>query len=126
VLRSGQAVFMLIRKVSGLRRYRPHRFVREAEMTNTGTLGGMGRCISAHVFAVVMARSGRLLSALRPMAPSMPTRKDHEKDVGAEACPRSWVEEKADAATGACSSADAPRGGGPKGLRPDPERRARP
>jgi hypothetical protein len=34
-------------------------------MTNTGTLGGMWRCISAHVFAVVMSCSGRLLSALR-------------------------------------------------------------
>ena len=64
-------------------------------MTNAGPLAGTRRCISPHVFAVVMARSGRLLSALRPMAPSMPTHKDHEKDVGAEACPRPWVEKKA-------------------------------
>jgi hypothetical protein len=118
VSRSGPAVSRLIRKVSGLRRYRPGRFVREAAMTNAGSLAGMWRCMSPHVFAIVMARSGRLLSALRPMAPSMPTRKDHEKDVGAEACPRSWVEEKADAATGACSSADAPKGRGSE--RPPP------
>jgi hypothetical protein len=39
-------------------------------------------------FAAIMARSGSLLSALLPMAPSMPSRKDHAKDVGAEACPR--------------------------------------
>ena len=125
--RSGPAVSRLIRNVSGLRRYRPGRFVREAAMTKAGSWAGMWRCMSPHVFALVMARSGRLVSALRPMAPSMPTHKDHEKDVGAEASPRSWLEEKADAATGACSSADAPKGGGgPKGLRPDPERRARP
>jgi hypothetical protein len=37
----------------------------------------------------VFAAVGRLLSALRPMAPSMPSHKDREKDVGAEACPRS-------------------------------------
>ena len=87
--RSGPAVSTLIRKVSGLRRYRPGRFVGEAAMTNAGSLARMWRCISPRVFAAVMARSGRLLSALRPMAPSMPTHKDHEKDVGAETCPRS-------------------------------------
>jgi hypothetical protein len=32
---------------------------------------------------------------LRPMAPSMPAHKDHEKDVSAETCPRSWVEKNA-------------------------------
>jgi hypothetical protein len=37
-------------------------------------LAGMWRCISPHVFAIVMARSGSLLSTLRPMAPSIPTR----------------------------------------------------
>ena len=108
VSRSGPAVSTLIRKVSGLRRYRPGRFVREAAMTNAGPLAGMWRCISPHVFAVVMARSGRLLSALRPMAPSMPTHKDHEKDVGAEAA-ESWSRRRL--ATGACSSADAQGGG---------------
>ena len=51
--------------------------------------------------------------------------KDHEKDIGAGPARGHGVEKKADAATGACSSAD-PRGGGPKGVRPDPERRARP
>jgi hypothetical protein len=71
--RLGAAVSRLIRKVFGLRRYRPGRFVGKAAMTNAGLLAGTRRCISPHVFAVVMARSGRLLSALRPMAPSMPT-----------------------------------------------------
>jgi hypothetical protein len=45
-----------------------------AALTNGGPLAETRRCISPHVFAVVMARSGRLLSALRPMAPSTPTR----------------------------------------------------
>ena len=52
-------------------------------MTNAGPLAGMWRCMSPHVFSIVMARSGRVLSALRPMAPSMPTHKDHEKDARA-------------------------------------------
>jgi hypothetical protein len=114
---SGPAISTLIRKVSGLRRYRPGRFVREAAMTNAGSLAGMRRCMSPHVFAIVMARSGRLLSVLGPMAPSMLAHKDHEKDVGAEACPRSWVEKKA-LDGGACSSADAPEGRGSE--RPPP------
>jgi hypothetical protein len=107
---SGPAISTLIRKVSGLRRYRPGRFVREAAMTNTGLLAGMWRCMSPHVFAIVMARSGRLLSALRPMRRRCrPTR--IMKDVGAEACPRSWVQKKAAAATGACFDLDdAPKG----------------
>ena len=67
----------------------------EAAMTNAGPLAGTRRCISPHVFAAVVARSRRLLFAVRPMAPSMPAHKDHEKDVGAEACPRSRVEKKA-------------------------------
>jgi len=70
--RSGPAVSRLIRKVSGLRRYGPGRFLGEAAMTNAGPLAGTRRCISPHVFAIVMARSGKMLSALRPMAPSMP------------------------------------------------------
>jgi hypothetical protein len=77
-----------------VRRYRPGRFVREAAMTNAGSLAGMWRCISAHGFAVVMARSGRPLSAVRRMPPSMPNHKDHEKDVEAEACARTWGREE--------------------------------
>jgi hypothetical protein len=42
---SGSAVSTLIRKVSGLRRYRPGRFVGEAAMTNAGSLARMWRCI---------------------------------------------------------------------------------
>ena len=53
--RSGSAVSTLIRKVSGLRRYRPGRFVGEAAMTNAGPLAGRRRCIFPHVFAAVMA-----------------------------------------------------------------------
>ena len=82
---SGSAVSTLIRKVSGLRRYRPGRFLGEAAMTNAGSLAGRRRCIS-RMCSRPSWRSCRLLSALRPMAPSMPTPKDHEKDVGAETC----------------------------------------
>ena len=53
--RSGSAVSTLIRKVSGLRRYRPGRFLGEAAMTNAGPLAGRRRCIFPHVFAAVMA-----------------------------------------------------------------------
>jgi hypothetical protein len=54
---------------------RPGRFLGEAAMTNAGPLAGTRRCISPHVFAAVVARSRRLLFAVRPMAPSMPTHK---------------------------------------------------
>ena len=58
-------------------------------MTNMGDpWPRRGRCMSPHVFAAVMARPRRLFSALRPMAPSMPSHKDHEKDVKANAWPR--------------------------------------
>ena len=46
------------------------------------------------MFAAVVARFRRLLSALQLMPLSMPTHKDHEKDVGAEA-PEATVEKKA-------------------------------
>ena len=97
---------------SGLGRYRPGLFVGEAAMMNAGPLAGTRRCISPYVFAVVTARSGRLFSALRPLRAVDADPKDRENDVGAEACPRPWVEKKTDAATGACSSADAPQGAG--------------
>ena len=121
--RSGPAVSRLIRKVSGLRRHRPGRFLGEAAMANAGALAGRRRCISRSV----RSRHGALWQAAFRVAAHGAidaAHKDHEKDVEAEACPRSWVEKKADVATGACSSADAPRGGGPKGLRLNPGRRA--
>jgi hypothetical protein len=62
---SGPAISTLIRKVSGLRRHRPGRLVGEAAMMNAGPFAETRRCISPHVFAAVIARSGRLLSALR-------------------------------------------------------------
>jgi hypothetical protein len=71
-----------------------------AAMTNARPLPGTRRCISPHVFAAVMARSGRLLSVLRLMAPSMPTHKDHEKDVGAEAAADATVEKRLMPTTG--------------------------
>jgi hypothetical protein len=116
---SGRSASTLIRKVPGLRRY--YRLVHEAAMMKMGTLGGgEARCISPHVFAV-SRRSGRLLSALRPMAPTMPIQKDHEKDVEAEAWPRSYVKKMADAATGDSRRQTPPRGRGPNGLRPNPK-----
>jgi hypothetical protein len=84
----GPAVSTLMRKVPGLRHYRPSRLLGEAAMTNAGSMAGMWRCMSPHV----RSRHGgslRLLSALRPTAPSMPTHKDHGKDAGAEASLRS-------------------------------------
>jgi hypothetical protein len=92
---SGSAVSTLIRKVSGLRRYRPRRFLGGGDDER----GTFGREAALHIPAGSRPpwRSCRLLSALRPMAPSMPTPKDHEKDLRAEARLRSWVEEKADA-----------------------------
>ena len=96
----GPAVSRLICKVSGLRRYRPGRFIGEAAMTNAGPLAGMWHCVSPHVFAIVIARSGSLLSALRAHGAVDADPKDRENDVAAEACPRPWVEKKADAATG--------------------------
>ena len=56
--------------------------------------------MSPYVFAAVMARSGRLLSVLRLMAPSMLTHKDHEKDVGAEAAADATVEKRLMPTTG--------------------------
>ena len=117
--RSGSAVSTLIRKVFGLRRYGPGRLVGGAAMTNVGPLAGMWRCISQHVFAIVMARSAGCFPRCGPWRRRYLPVKDHEKDLGAEARLRSWVEKEADAATGACSSAD-PRGGGVKDLRPTP------
>ena len=52
--RSGPAISTLIHKVSGLRRHRSGHFLRKAAMTNARPLGGMGRCISQYLFAVVM------------------------------------------------------------------------
>jgi hypothetical protein len=85
--RSGSAVSTLIWKVFGLRRYRPGRLVGGAAMTNAGSLAGMWRCISQHVFAIVMARSGGLLSTLRPMAPSIPTREGSRERPWSEGSP---------------------------------------
>ena len=114
--RSGSAVSTLIWKVFGLRRYRPGRLVGGAAMTNAGSLAGMWRCICSQ-------SSWRAPAGCFPRCDPWRRRylpvKDHEKDLGAEARLRPWVEEKADAATGACSSAD-PRGGGVKDLRPTP------
>jgi hypothetical protein len=119
---SRSAVSRLIRKVSCLRRYRPGRFVREAAMTNAGPSAGTRRCISPHVFAVVMARSGRLLSPLRPMAPSMPTHKDHKKDAVAPRPARGHGSgRRLTPRWGVFRRLTSPRGGGPKGLRPDPQ-----
>ena len=71
--RSVPVVSRLIWKVSGLRRHRPGRFLGEAAMANAGSLG---RDAALHIreFAADMAHFARLLSVLRPMAPSTPTR----------------------------------------------------
>jgi hypothetical protein len=126
VSRSGPAASRLIRKVSGLRRYRLGRFVGEAAMTNAGPLAGTRRCISPHVFAAVMARSGRLLSAVRPIG---------AVDAGPQGSrERRWSRglpevmgsrRRLTPRRGHGRRLTPPRGGGPKGVRPNPERRAR-
>jgi hypothetical protein len=77
-----------------LRRYRPGRFVGEAAMTNAETVG---RDAALHIPARVRGRHGALCqAALRVAADgAIDTHKDREKDVGAEARLRSWVEKKA-------------------------------
>jgi hypothetical protein len=55
-----------------------------------GPLAAARRCISLPVF-IASLRSGRLLSIAVPGAID-PANKDHEKDVEAEAWPRSFVE----------------------------------
>ena len=109
---SGSAISTLIRKVSGLRRYRPGRFVREAAMTNVGSLAGTRRCISPHVFA------GRRQAAFRVAAhaPSMPSHKDREKDL--EPRPARGHRSRSRLAAGRVGRRRPE--GGPKGLRPRP------
>ena len=94
-------------------------------MTNAGLLAGRRRCIFPHVFAAVMA----LLQAAFRVAAHGAVDADPQgsrERRWSRGLPRSWVEKKADAATGACSSADGPRGGGPKGLRPTRSRASLP
>ena len=127
VSRSGPAVSTLIRKVSGLRRYRPGRFVGEAAMTNAGPLAGMRRCISPHVFAVVMARSGRLLSALRAHGAVDADPQGSRERRWSRGLPEVMgSRRRLTPRRGHVRRLTPPRGGGPKGLRPNPERRARP
>ena len=62
--RSEPAVSTLIRKVSGLRRYCPRRFVRKAAMTSSGPVAGTRALYVPRVSAIVMARFGSLLSGV--------------------------------------------------------------
>ena len=67
--RSGPAVSTLIRKVQGC--VVAVRASDGGDDERGGPLAGTRRCMSPHVFAAVMARSRRLLSAWRPRAPLM-------------------------------------------------------
>jgi hypothetical protein len=80
-------------------------------MTNAGSLG---RDAALHIPACVRSCNGAIWQAAFRVAAhgAVDAHKDHEKDVGAEAPVDAAVEKKADAATGACSSADAPNGAG--------------
>jgi hypothetical protein len=116
--RSGRAVSTLIRKVPGLRRHLPGGFVREAAMANAGPLVETRRCISPHVFAAVMAHSRELLSAVRPWRYRWrPTRIARNT---LEPIPTRGHRSRRRLATGACSSAAAPRGGVRKTSAPTP------
>jgi hypothetical protein len=88
-------------------------------MTNAGSLG---RDAALHIPACVRSRHGAIWQAAFRVAAhgAVDAHKDHEKDVGAEAPVDAAVEKKADAATGACSSADAPNGGGSERSPPQP------
>jgi hypothetical protein len=81
---SGPAVSTLIRKVFGLPRHRPGRFLGEAAMTNAGSLG---RDAALHIPACVRSRHGAIWQAAFRVAAhgAVDAHKDHEKDVGAEA-----------------------------------------
>jgi hypothetical protein len=83
-------------------------------MTNAGSLG---RDAALHIPACVRSRHGALWQAAFHVAAhgAVDAHKDHEKDVGAETCSRSWVEKRAaNAAMEACPSADSPKERGPK------------
>ncbi len=107
--RAGRAVSTLIRKVSGLRRYRPGRFVGEAATTNAGSLARMWRCIFR---PCVRGRHGAPAGCFprcgpwrRRCRPPRITRKASERRPG-----RGHRSGKR-LATGACSSADAQEAG---------------
>jgi hypothetical protein len=97
--RSGPAVSTLIRKVPGLRRYCPARFLGEAAMTNAGSLG---RDAALHIPACVRSRHGALWQAAFHVAAhgAVDAHKDHEKDVGAEAAADATVEKRLMPTTG--------------------------
>ena len=87
--RSGSAVSTLIRKVSGLHRYRPGRFLGGGD-DERGTLG---REAALHIPARVRGRHGALAGCFPRCGPwrrRCRPMKDHEKGVGAETWPRSW------------------------------------
>jgi hypothetical protein len=119
--RSGPAVSTLMRKVPGLMLPSGPPM---AALTNGGPLAETRRCISPHVFAAVMARSRRLLSAVRPWRCRWRPTRIARKTL--EPRPARGHRSRRRLATEACPSAYAPRGGGAKDLRPDLERRARP
>ena len=86
----GRPFQTLIRKVSGLPRYRPGRFMGKAAMTNAVSLAGMWRCVSPHVFAIVIGALWQpAFRVARPWRRRSATHKDHEKDVRAETYQRS-------------------------------------
>ena len=120
VSRSGPAVSTLIHKVSGLRRYRPGRFLREAAMTNAGPLAGTRRCISPHVFAVVTALWQVAFRVERPWRrrcrPTRITRKTLEPRPARD----NGLRKRLTPRRGACSSADAPKGRGSERPPPQP------
>ena len=90
--------------------------------------GTLGRDAALHIPACVRSRHGALRQAAFHVAAhgAVDAYPEGSRERRwSRGSPRSWVEKKADAATGACSSAD-PKGRGSERPPPDPERRARP
>lgn len=114
--------FLGYREVSGLRCHRPRRFGREATMTNTGASAGTRRCICPHG----SQRSWRAPAACFPRCCPWRRRCRAARITRKTLEPRPvrGNRSRRKLATGNGRRPSPPRGGGPKALRPNPERRA--
>ena len=119
--RSGSAVSTLIRKVSGLRRHRPgSRFVGEAAMTNAGPLAGRGVAYSRMWSQPSCALSQAAFRVAAHGAVDADPQGSRERRWSRGLPEVMGLRRRLTPRRGPCSSADAPRGGGPKGLAPTP------
>src|ERR1700722_16614134 len=118
--RSGPAVSTPIRKVSGLRCYHPAADGGDDERAT------LARNAALHIPTCVRSRHGALWQAAFRVAAHGAVDADPQgsrERRWSRGRHRRHSREKADADDGAWASPVAPSGGGPKGLRPNPERR---